>query len=130
MDSKEFTVDQYNLFTHNTMDYKGRGVVVYVSIRLITLQAFQENVNQIEVISVKIKLKNNDWLLCQGVNRSPSATNEGLRELNTVISRDSRDSDDMHKFSHILIAGDFTPAVQTQIRRRRTRCLIRVFPVC
>ena len=104
VDSKEFTKDQYNLFTHNTMDYKGRGVAIYVSTRLTALQTFQENFYQIEVISVKIKLKINDWLLCQGVYRSPSATYECLRELNTFMSRDR---DEMHRFSHILIAGDF-----------------------
>lgn len=102
--ANEFYVENYNMFIHDTQQHKGRGVAIYVSCKLTALQISQAEFNHIEVISVKIKLKRNDWLLCRGVYRSPNSANESLRELNSVLSEDR---DNLHKFSHILIVGDF-----------------------
>ena len=73
--------------------------------KLTLLQTFHEYLgdlgDQTEVVSVQMKLKRkDDWLLCQGVYRSPSATTENLRELQWKYCNKERDI--INKTFHIF----------------------------
>ena len=58
----------------------------------------------IEVVRVKIKLINNDWLVIHGVYRTPNSSADCLTELATIFKSDR---DNFNNYSHKLIVGDF-----------------------
>ncbi len=55
-------------------NYIGRGVAIYINNQLVAQEMKAEKYDNIEVISVGIKLKNTDWLLIQCAYRSPSSS--------------------------------------------------------
>lgn len=102
--TQELEISGYNMYTIDTNNYVGRGIAIYIKTEINSAPVTQVRNQYIEVISVKIKLINNDWLLIHGVYRSPSSPNECLIELRNIFNQDR---DEFNKFSHRVILGDF-----------------------
>lgn len=77
----ELQLDGYNLFCKDPGNYNGRGVAIYIRDNINASLLEVEQYQHIEVVGVKIRLINNDWLFIQGLYRSPNSSNECTREL-------------------------------------------------
>ena len=68
----EFHISGYRMYRTELNTNKGRGIIIYVKndINATTLKLFE--LQHIEAVGVKIKLRNSDWLFLIAVYRSPN----------------------------------------------------------
>ena len=97
-------VGNYDMFSTNIENDKGRGCLLYISQELKAVQ-IHLNVEYEEYVCASVKLNNEDKLLIGLVYRSPNSNNDYNNMLQKLLSEACK-----RNYSHILIMGDFNMA--------------------
>ena len=102
LQSVEYHIEGYTLYTEDVGTNKGRGVGIYVKNSLKCAHTVCRNQNGVESVNLLMKLRDADWLLIQCIYRSPSSGIDSLTEISDLLKLEISNN----HVSHRIIAGD------------------------